>query len=59
MCEYDISKYDYEIIDSNENMDILNCLSNNNINLSNYLHFISKLSDKTIYDKNLLTYKHR
>jgi hypothetical protein len=51
MFEYDILKYDYELIDSNENIDILNCLNNNNINLNNYFYFIKSLSDKTINDK--------
>jgi hypothetical protein len=49
--EYDILNYDYEIMDSIEHIDILNCLNNNNINCNNYFYFISSLSEKTINDK--------
>lgn len=52
--EYDILKYNYDIIDSNENIDILNCLNNNHINLNNYLYFINSLSEKTINDKTFM-----
>jgi hypothetical protein len=51
MFEYDILKYDYEIIDSNKNIDIVNCLKNNNVNLKNYFDFMKILSNKVINDK--------
>jgi hypothetical protein len=54
MVEYDILNYDYEIIDSIEYIDILNCLNNNKINANNYFYFISSLSEKTINDKTFI-----
>lgn len=49
-----ISKYDYEITDSNLNVDILNCLKINNINENNYLRFIGKLSEVIINNKTFI-----
>ena len=55
MAEYNISKYNYDIIDPNDNIDILNCLNNNNINSKNYFDFINCLNEKLINDKTFIT----
>jgi hypothetical protein len=49
-----ISKYDYDIIDSNDNFDILNCLNQYNINSKNYFDFMTALNAKIINDKKFI-----
>jgi hypothetical protein len=51
MFEFNILKYNDEIVETNQNINILNLLKNNNINESKYFYFINKLSSKIINDK--------
>lgn len=55
MAEYNTSKYNYDIIDSNDNIDFLNCLNNNNITSKNYFDFINCLNEKLINDKTFIS----
>lgn len=54
MFEFNILKYNDEIVETNQNINILNLLKNNNINNSKYFYFINKLSNKIINDKTFI-----
>lgn len=54
MAEFNILKYDYDIIDSNDNIDISNCLNDNNVNLKKYFDFINCLNEKVVNDKTFI-----
>ena len=52
---YDIVKYNYDIVDSNiEKKSVLNFLHINNIDESKYVYFINKLSSKIINDRTFI-----
>ena len=54
MFDYDILKYDYDIISQNDNIDIINLVNNNLININKYNFFINMLSKKIINDKKFI-----
>lgn len=55
LCNYDFSKYNYDIIDYVENKkQIITLLNKNNINETNYLKFVNILSSHIINDKTFI-----
>jgi len=52
--QYNIFKFTSNITDSSKNINISNCLKNNEINESNYTKIINKYSNKLVMDKTFI-----
>jgi hypothetical protein len=55
LCNYDISKYNYDIVDSiKDKNEIINFLNKNKIEENNYFYFVNLLSFQIINDKTFI-----